>query len=75
MLFCRFCLAESQTPGGETSKGENKPQPGEPEDSPATATGKGHKAQRSALSVGAEKLLVNFFVSVTGRNTTQSGES
>lgn len=52
MLLSPFCLAESQTSGGETSKGENKPQPGEPEDSPATATGKGHNAQRSALSVG-----------------------
>lgn len=33
-------FAESQTSGGETQERENKPQPGEPEDSAAAATGK-----------------------------------
>lgn len=32
--------AESQTRGGETQEGENKPQPGEPEDSAAARAGK-----------------------------------
>lgn len=38
--------AESQTSGGETQERENKPQPGEPEDSAAAATtGKGLRVQ------------------------------
>ena len=65
-LFSCFCVTESQTSGGETSKRENKPQPGEPEDSFAAAKGKGLIAQLltsssniKALLLCAEKLFIN----------------
>lgn len=44
-VFCHLFFAESQTSGGETQERENKPQPGEPEDSAAAATGKGLRVQ------------------------------
>jgi len=41
----RLRPAESQTPGGEASEGENEPQPGEPENSSDRETGKDHTAR------------------------------